>query len=82
MVDSDVRLRFGTLPITVEAVLDKIELPVREVLALVPGSVLMTKRNETDGLLIYAGEVAIAYGQPSGPEAKRSVSVTELFTEE
>ena len=82
MADSIGRLRYGNLPLTIEAVLDTIELPVRHLLALEPGSVLLTKRKESDGLLICAGGVRIACGTPSGGEANRSVRVRELYTEE
>lgn len=63
------------VPVTLRAEVASIELEVRDILALVPGSVITFGTRAEDGVMLYAESVKLARAQPGSHGPRRAVQI-------
>ena len=63
------------VPVTLRAEVASIELEVRDILALVPGSVITFGTPAEDGVMVYAENVKLARAQPGSHGPRRAVQI-------
>jgi flagellar motor switch protein FliM len=72
---SGIRRALGAVPVTLRAEVAAVELPVAEILALAPGSVITLGGSAEDGVTLYAENVKLGRGRPGANGARRAVQV-------
>jgi flagellar motor switch protein FliM len=72
-----VREAVGRVEMTVRAEVAAVELPIEQVLALVPGDVLRLDARADDGVTLYADEVPMHRAMPGRSGGRRAVQVTD-----
>ncbi|HUO69149.1 MAG TPA: FliM/FliN family flagellar motor switch protein [Solirubrobacteraceae bacterium] len=70
-----IRRALGAVPVTLRAEVAAVELPVAEILALAPGSVVKLGGSAQDGVSLYAENVKLGRGRPGANGARRAVQV-------
>jgi flagellar motor switch protein FliM len=63
------------VPVTLRAEVASIDLEVRDILALVPGSVITFGTRAEDGVMLYAENVKLARAQPGSHGPRRAVQI-------
>lgn len=63
------------VPVTLRAEVASIDLEVRDILALVPGSVITFGARAEDGVMLYAENVKLARAQPGSHGPRRAVQI-------
>jgi flagellar motor switch protein FliN/FliY len=75
-------LAFGDVPLAVEVELDRRPLTVREILRLVPGSVLKMARSAGENIDIRVGGVLTGFGEIVILEDRMGVRITDFVQHE
>ena len=69
---------FGEVPITVNVIIGKKMVRLRELLAFAPGSLLVLDRSACESLLIYLGDTSFARGEAAVIGDTFGVRITEI----
>jgi flagellar motor switch protein FliM len=72
---SPMQRAMSPVPVTLRAEVGSIELEVRDILALVPGSIVKFGAPAEDGVMLYAESVRLARAQPGSHGPRRAVQI-------
>jgi flagellar motor switch protein FliM len=72
---ASMRRAMGSVPVTLRAEVAAVELPVAEILALAPGSVVRLGASAEGGVALFAENVRLGQGRPGANGARRAIQV-------